>query len=554
MGPDQKKIICVSGGCDPAHSAAAPTAAPSAAAPTAAAPVAPVAPSPAGVVTSSGKGMGTRVLEAGKAAKDKVSQVLSSGMQSFKALGPKGKAGVVLGVIAVIGGAIWAMSDNEIVAEGEAELDSYNSIMQPVFDSEIGGFSYGGEISDIGEEGKTEVITALTAAVGSGDRASLSPEGIVGIIAGTSAAQSASGLSKEELETELKDNPEFKAVVETASSQLLAKVDAAAAAGSGGGTTPPGPGGSGSGGSGPLPPPISGGGSQGTGGNDGYDLASSILKEKGYLKEIQSDWTPEFDAAFREFVDAGTATGKVPTNLVGGQSWSDVAGSLGVSPNKSGAFSIINSLANVTPQKGSASSDPSASTQPTAPSETKPAATVSGGNSILADIIGAMNNEKLVGTPGFDLVKEPKRIQALVNAAGGANPAGYGGVAAILAQKNPSILAKLPKELTGPVDKTFAKDPANKELLQAIQVTINKIYNLAIPAIVKPNLEKSTELMSAWLATPEGGNWSKAASNSNDQWVKLASERKMRIRAKIAAEMTPAERAAARRLRMREAV
>ena len=178
-----------------------------------------------------------------------------------------------------------------------------------------------------------------------------------------------------------------------------------------------------------------------------------------------------------------------------------------------------------------------------------------------------MYNEKLVGTPGFDLVKEPKRIQAIVDSVGGANEAGYGNTARIIAKRNPAILARLPGELTAPVDEAFAKNPANKRLLQAIQVAINGIFDSSVEGskrlgIFNPALPKATELVSAWLRSSAGGNWKdkvtteelKSSGSSIDQWIKLASERKMRIRAKIAAEMTPAERAAARRTKMREAV
>ena len=321
-------------------------------------------------------------------------------------------------------------------------------------------------------------------------------------------------------------------------------------------------------------PPISGRGGgkgrsapQGTS-DSGYKTASLIMKEGCYLKSIQSSWTPEFDAAFREFVDAGTAAGKVPTTLAGNQEWSDVAGSLGVSPDKSGAFSIINSLAKVVPSKCSTSSATTGPTAPpVAPAETKPVAKETEDYPILAAIIGAMYNEKLVGTPGFDLIKEPKRIQAIVDSVGGANEAGYGNTARIIAKRNPAILARLPKQLTAPVDEVYAKNPANKRLLQDIQVAINGIFDSSVEGskilgIVNPALPKATELVSEWLRSPAGGNWKdkvtteeiKPSASSIDQWIKLASERKMRIRAKIAAEMTPPERAAARRTKMREAV
>jgi hypothetical protein len=166
-----------------------------------------------------------------------------------------------------------------------------------------------------------------------------------------------------------------------------------------------------------------------------------------------------------------------------------------------------------------------------------------------------MYNTKLVGTPGLDFIGEPKRIRALIESApvGGPNPTGYGNAARIIMKMNPAIGGMLPAKLTGPVDDKFVRNPANKSLLQTIQVAINGIYESAIPALVKPGLERSRELIARYLNSAAGGNWTvKPASNSVDQWVKLASERKMRIRAEIAAEMTPAEMAAARRIKMRE--
>ena len=303
-----------------------------------------------------------------------------------------------------------------------------------------------------------------------------------------------------------------------------------------------------------------GGGSKGQGTSDsGYESASLIMKSKGFLISVQRSWTPEFDAAFRAYVDAGTAAGKVPTGMTKGQEWSDVAGSLGFAPNKNGAFDAIKSLEGVVAKKGESTASPAT---PAAATTAPPAPISIPGEDypVLAAIIGAMYNTKLVGTPGFDLVKEPKRIQALVDAVGGASPEGFGNAARVIAKMNPSIVARLPKEVTVPIDEVYAKNPANKALLQTIQVAINRIYDSAVSGskalgIFNPRLEKSTQLVSAWLRSPAGGNWKdKTSSNNEQQWVKLATERKMRIRAEIAAEMTPAERAAARRAKMREAV
>lgn len=306
---------------------------------------------------------------------------------------------------------------------------------------------------------------------------------------------------------------------------------------------------------GPIPP---GGPPQSTTGS-GYEAASLIMKAKGYLSSIQTSWTPEFDAAFRSYIDAGTATGGVKTNLVGGQSWATVAGPLGFAPNKTGAFDAIRSYSGMVPNKGSAAatSGGSAPPVPSAPAPSAPSPETEGASGMyptLSLIIAAMYNEKLVGTPGFDLIREPKRIKAFVDAVGGANPAGYANAAKVLASRDPSLTSALPEKLTGPIDKAFAKNPANKALLQKVQVLINSIYDSAIKGVIKPGVEKSSEKISEWLSSPAGGNLKKANNNSADQWVKLASERKMRIRAEIAAEMTPAEMAAARRIKMREVV
>ena len=296
----------------------------------------------------------------------------------------------------------------------------------------------------------------------------------------------------------------------------------------------------------------------------GYEQASLIMKAKGYINSIETDWTNAFDAAFRSFIDDGTRIesetkgNAIKTNLSGGQQWKDIAISLGFEPNKNGAFAAIKIYDKYVVKKD-ASSTPGQS--PSGSGLDKGNQDVSSDKfDILANIIGAMYNEKLIGTPGFDLIKEPKRIKSLVNAVGGPNPTGYANAAKEVAKRNQNILYKLPQSITGPIDKDFAKDKSNKSLLQDIQVIINDIYDSAMSGsktlgVFNPRLEKSTELVANFLRSASAGKLiEKTAINNLQHLVKSAEIRKLKIREEIRQEMSPSEMASARRQKMREAI
>ena len=295
----------------------------------------------------------------------------------------------------------------------------------------------------------------------------------------------------------------------------------------------------------------------------GYEQASLIMKAKGYISSIENDWTDAFDSAFRSFIDDGTRieseakSNAIKTNLSGGQQWADIAMSLGFEPNKKGAFAAIKIYDKYVVKKDASSK----------PGQSQSGSGLDKGNQdvssdkfdILANIIGAMYNQKLVGTPGFDLIREPKRIEALVNAVGGPNPTGYANAAKEVAKRNQNILYKLPQSITGPIDKDFAKDKSNKSLLQDIQVVINDIYDSAMSGsktlgVFNPRLEKSTELIANFLRSASAGKLiEKTAINNLQHLVKLAEIRKLKIREEIRQEMSPSEMASARRQKMREA-
>ncbi len=281
--------------------------------------------------------------------------------------------------------------------------------------------------------------------------------------------------------------------------------------------------------------------------------SSVILKDKGYLETVETSWTPAFDKAFREFIDATTAVtsgGKDKTNLVGGESWTDVAAKLQQSPDLTGACNAVHNFSTLGPSKTPGSGAVATTSGNQSPGSTKDPE----GVDVLATIISAMYNEKLVGTPGLDLIKEVKRVQSLVNAVGGANPAGFSNASKVILRRNPALSARLPKALSGPVDKTFAF--ANKSLFETIQVTINSIYDAGTEGSkgflgVNPDVSHSAEAIRKYLMSQAGGNW-KMASSTEDKIVKAANDRKLKIRAVVASEMIPEDMAAARRIKVTE--
>jgi hypothetical protein len=517
----------------------------------------------------------------------KISEIYGKAQVYVGSLSPTAKSRALKGILVGAGligasGLTYAAWSNLSAGDGADALTQQTirikEIIDPIWEHDVSPWTLnGGSLKlDITEADKTRFTRNITDAVFSNNLDQLTPKAMADRIVALPSAKG-DGVAGDNITydsimesdadyTMMGDGGKTKGEIINASEQLIsianeiesnaAAVEAAEDSASKASATEPGT-------SPTTTPPIStrpdstpsiGGSSPSATSDSGYESSSLIMKERGYLKSVQSSWTQEFDTAFRAFIDAGTAKGAVPTNLVGGQEWSDVAGPLGFSPNKSGAFSAIISVAGLVDKKTSTPTTGVATPAPSdAPASTTPDA--AGDNPVLAAIIGAMYNTKLVGTPGLDFIGEPKRIRALIESApvGGPNPTGYGNAARIIMKMNPAIGGMLPAKLTGPVDDKFVRNPANKSLLQTIQVAINGIYESAIPALVKPGLERSRELIARYLNSAAGGNWTvKPASNSVDQWVKLASERKMRIRAEIAAEMTPAEMAAARRIKMRE--
>jgi len=87
-----------------------------------------------------------------------------------------------------------------------------------------------------------------------------------------------------------------------------------------------------------------------------YADASKIMIDKGYLSSPQSSWTPEFDKAFREFVDAATKASpeEDDTTMIDGQGWAEVAAKVGFSGNPKGALQAVSALNNFAPKKSTA--------------------------------------------------------------------------------------------------------------------------------------------------------------------------------------------------------
>jgi hypothetical protein len=299
------------------------------------------------------------------------------------------------------------------------------------------------------------------------------------------------------------------------------------------------------------PPPISsnpnvtGAGGTGTAGSLGIPSISKTLVDLGYLKTPQKEWTPELESAFGAFMDKATKRpGGYNTDFANGDTWEKVAPLLGFEANVAGAAKAVASLSN---SVGSAGSNPDF------------AATSSGSNT-LADIISEMYNGGLTRglgkdfTRGIDFVNESRRMKILVGAFGDASTANYENAAKVILKKDPGLSADLPKSINGLIDKTYVKQ--NMDLFKRIQTALNSIISGAFGPLAPPNIEVAKTRMRAFLQTPKGGGWiiEDVTSSQNSQWVKLANERKMKLRLQIAAEMTPAERAAARRIKMREAV
>jgi uncharacterized protein (DUF2267 family) len=294
-----------------------------------------------------------------------------------------------------------------------------------------------------------------------------------------------------------------------------------------------------------------GGGGGATGGSSAADFeyASGILKEKGYLSTTQDSWTPEFNSAFNAFIDAGSANNRnvKKTNLSGGEKWSAVAPGLGFSPDEEGGLQAIKAFARFVPAKSGGSGGGSGGVDTGGGS----GQTITGKQAVLAEIISLLYHDRLAEGGGF-LSREKKQTQSVVDAVGGASPSGYENAAKILLGRNPSLNSFLPEKLEGPITKKNVKSLAVFPAIQQTQKTIHELFESANPGAINPGQEKATQNVLKYVQSPAGGNW-KGASNNSDRLVKLAERRKERIMAEVAAELTPAERAALRIFKMRGA-
>lgn len=412
-------------------------------------------------------------------------------------------------------------SDEEATA---AAYQVTSEILEPIFSPFTGPdviTGIGGDLSEISSENKGKIIEVLTTEWLKGNVDGVTTRNITDLFVSTGIAT----------EDDFKNDTEYKEKISAVSSALTERahkiVEVKRVATGGRGISKR---------------------QQATAGSC-VEETSSILKEKGFLDSIETSWTPTYDKAFREFIDAATLQmGELKTNMVGGDDWISVAPKLGQTPDVSGACSAIKGL-----NKSVASKATNVKSDAVTPQ--KPIA-VSDGSDILAEILSAMYNEKLIGTPGLDFIREVKRIQSVVNAVGGASPVGFKNAAKVLLKRNPSINPRLPKSLSGAVDKSFAF--ANKALFQTIQTTINGLYSAGVEhnkalGIFNPNITQSSEAIKTYVSTPAGGNW-KFAGN-NPEWVKLATQqRKDRIRAGAAQEMTVLEKINARKIKAKEAI
>jgi len=304
-----------------------------------------------------------------------------------------------------------------------------------------------------------------------------------------------------------------------------------------------------------------GGGNGGGGGgvprttrNESLDYvgASEIMIEKGFLDTVQTSWTPKFDSAFRGFVDAATKAAENinDTKLVSGQTWGEASDEIGFTPDARGGIIAVKRLAKfIGTEKVPSTTGEDKPATPEAPKGEAPA--VSGKVNVLAEMIGILYNERLVEGGGF-LSYEKKQTQSLVDAIGGAGPSGFPNAAKVLLKRNPQLESVVPDKLATPITKKTIKGTELATAFKMVQQTIHDIYESANPGMINPGKNKATENVKKYLGTMAGGSW-KEASFSQNRFVKLAEERRERIRREIEANLTPAERAAMRRLRVRGA-
>jgi hypothetical protein len=267
---------------------------------------------------------------------------------------------------------------------------------------------------------------------------------------------------------------------------------------------------------------------------------SDILIQTGFLKEPQDKWTTTFDSAFRRYIDKATELEQkidpniTPTHLSdGSERWVDVARNLKFDPTVIGAYNAVSAWAYLFSQSSGGNE----------------AAGTENPENVLAEIVSAMYSNKLVGTPGIDLVNEVRRCKIIVDAVGGPTNSGFRNAATLIlieaSKLGINLNSNLPKTIGVPIDKAFAK--RRLELFQDIQKCINKIISEVFGPLAPPSDEKAVAGVRNWIKSQ---NIQIKTSLSKQELVKLTSARKREILSKVAAEATVKEVSEWRRIKI----
>jgi hypothetical protein len=398
---------------------------------------------------------------------------------------------------------------------------SIKSMLEPLFSATIYGATPSGmvstaspwKMSDMPDQEKNAIMDKIVVAVSNKDIEAITPDSILSMIA---AQPSSNGWMLDLSVAAMKDpkNSAFLDIANNVSGVLISKVKEVRKAEDPAQHTKQN--------STQLPQADRG---------SPIEALSHKLVDRLYLAAPQSTWTPELDKAFREFIDAGTGT----KTMSSGADWNAAAPTLGFKPGLSGALAAVTSLMDKVATKPFGDTVAPAATTGT-PEAAKPAAPEVAQDTLPA-ILSVMRQEKMIGTHGADLVNEVNRINVLIEAAGGVNNA-----AILLHRQDPSLSAALPPKLEGTLTPEFVR--RNKALFQSIQGAVNKVIAKQFGPLMPHDKEKAISKLREGL---------KSAS-VQDQWVKLASQRKDRIRSEVAAEMTVADKITARRIKARESV
>lgn len=274
------------------------------------------------------------------------------------------------------------------------------------------------------------------------------------------------------------------------------------------------------------------------------ESAAKKLMDAGYLPatfqyNVAHPWTPEFDKGFRDYIEAASA-GKAPLATNPALTWAEVAKIVGQTPDLSGACNAINSTELTAPIK---TPETPAATNGTPTTPASPEAPVEVERDILADILSYMQNTKAAETVGLNLIAEPRRASILIEASGNVDNA-----AKVLRAKSEGLSEALKgMTLDGTITPEWVR--RNKPALQQIVGAINALVSQAVKHVGKLSLlpadrAKAVEKMKSFISQAAQGI----------QWTKLASQRKDRIRSRVAEEMTAQDRITARRIRARESV